>query len=89
MILCLLESYAKQLVLSLCRFDLSAHLLRVKAQVLALVFQMFNLLIIFLFDVHQALKLILIPFQLLLEANNSNILSQFGVLFFRFLLQEL
>lgn len=65
MIFRLRKSDAKQLVLSLCSFDLRAHLFRVYSQVLALVLQVLNIIVVLLFDVHEAFELALVPFQLL------------------------
>ena len=83
------KSDTKQLVLSLGSFDVSAHLFGVDAQVLALVFEVLDLFVIFLLDIHQALELLLVPFELLLKANNSHVLRQFRILLLRFGLQEL
>ena len=62
MILGLSESHSKQLVLPFCGLDLGTHLLRVYAQILALVFQLFDSLIVPLLDLHETLKFVLIPF---------------------------
>ena len=74
MVLGLGEGDAEQLVLSLGCLDLCTHLLRVDSEVLALVLQVLDLLILLLFNIHKALELMLVPFELLFEPNNSNIL---------------
>ena len=58
-------------------------------QIEALIFQVLYLLIIFMFDLHQLLELILVKLKLLLKTYDSNILCQFSVLLFRLLLEML
>ena len=50
---------------------------------------MLDLLIVPIFDLHEALELMLVPFELLLKPNNSHILCKFCILFLRLSLEEL
>lgn len=47
----------------------------------ALVFEVLDLLIILFFDIAEVLEFVLIPFELLLQVYDTNILSQFLILF--------
>ncbi len=55
---------------------------------LTLVLQVFDLLIVFVLDLAQILKFVLVPFELLLEIYDTNILCQFLVLLHRFRLEK-
>ena len=68
---------------------MGTHLHRILTKVLALILQVSDVLIVLLFDIHKTLEFILVPLQLLFEANNPHILGQLGVLLLRFLLQKL
>ena len=50
---------------------------------------MLDLLIVPLFDLHEALELMLVPFELLFESNDAHILREFRVLLLRLCLEEL
>ena len=89
MILGFLQRHTKQLVLAFSSLDLIPHLVCVEAQVLALILEVCDLLIVLLFDVHEALELVLVPLKLVLEANYADVLRQFRVLLLRLGLQEL
>ena len=60
-ILSLGQGDSKQLVLSFGGFDLGSHFFGIHSQILTLVFQLLYSLIIALFDLHQALELMLVP----------------------------
>ena len=86
MILSFLKRNSKQLVLSFCRLDLSLHFIRHYTQVLALLLQVFDMLIILLLDITHVLEFVLVQLQLILEVNYPAVLSELVVLLFRFLL---
>jgi len=88
-VLCFLKGHAKQLVLSLSCLDLDAHIIGHQPQVLALVLQVLDVLVILLLQVHQIFELVLVPLQLLLEADDPGVLGQLRILLLRFRLQEL
>ena len=86
MILSFLKRNSKQLVLSFCRLDLSLHFIRHYTQVLALLLQVFDMLIILLLDITHVLEFVLVPLQLIFEVNYPAVLGELAVLLFRFLL---
>lgn len=75
-VLSLLEGDTKQLVLALGSFDLSAHLFRHNAKVLALVLQVRDRLIVLFLNLHQVLEFRLVPLQLVLKVDDSGILRE-------------
>jgi len=86
MILSFLKRNSKQLVLSFCRLDLRLHFIGHYTQVLALLLQVFDMLIILLLDIAQVLKFVLVPLQLIFKVYYPAVLGELAVLLFRFLL---
>jgi len=86
-------SFAKcnpeKLVLSLTRLYVFTHVVCTLIQVVALIFQMLNLLIVLFLDVHEVLKLSLPPCEVSLLVDDSRVLSQLLVLLLRFRLEML
>ncbi len=88
MIFSFLQGDSKQLVLPLSCLDIVSHIVCIVAKLLTLVFQVFDLLVIFVLDLAQVLEFVLVPFELLLEIYDTDILCQFLVLLLRFRLQK-
>ena len=87
--LCFRQGYRKELVLSLGSFDLGLHPIVFFNDRLALVLDDLNGLVMSGFDFHELIKLVLEPVKLFFKLNDSDILSEFGLLLATLVLEEL